>query len=441
MKRSILFFAVAALLLLPACDSFVENVDTPKDSAGGEGLNNPEQVPFILNGVRAQWADTHDNITLAASLLSDQFRFGINGDATFPTYFQLDTGIPERQSNTVDAVFNALGQYRFLADDAVRRINQNIEFTEDAPISKQEALFQATLHGGIARYYYAAYIGLNPREGGGVIDRSAFVPSDAMYDSAAVKVQRALDQFASTDRQRKLANSVLAKIELYDGDYGEAATFAANGLQEGDDPFNVSYSVQDLNEWWNNAGRGRVQVVAQDDSLGPNVVPSHRTDITIRDFRNVVAQNPAELARAPLVGVTQDAAFTDSLNDPNAIEFAQDKYPSEGAPIPFVNWQEVNLIRAELAIRGAGSGDPTSLIDAVRASYGLDPLSDDPDLETVAVERDRTLFGQGDRLVDQRRFEFVPWHLVETFQGQTTWRHIPISQAEIDDNPNLNPSQ
>lgn len=439
MKRSFILTVLAALLLLPACDSFVEEVDRPKDSAGGDQLNNPDQVPFILNGVRAQWADATDFTTLAASLLSDQFRFGINGDATFPTYFQLDSGIPERQSNTVDAAFNALGQYRFLADDAVRRIN-NIEFGDEAPVSKSEALFTAHLHGAVARYYMATYFGLNPREGGGVIDRSDFIPSNAMYDSAAVKVDAALSQSGLSERQQKIANSVLAKIELYDGDYSEAATAAANGLQEGDAPFEIKYSVQDTNEWWSNAGRGRVQVVAQDGAVNPNVEPSYRTDINIRDFRSVVAENPGEQSRTTLVGVTEGAGFTDSLTAEDAIEFAQDKYPSEGAPIPFVNWEEMNLIRAELAARGASDGNPTDLVNAVRSSFGLDELSDAGNLETIAVERDRTLFAQGDRLVDQRRFDFIPWHLNESFQNQTTWKYIPISQAELDDNPNLNPS-
>jgi hypothetical protein len=451
MKRFILFFAAVSLLLLPACDSFVENVEEPKESTGSESLNSPVEARFIVQGIQAKWADTHDFITLSASLLSDQFRFGLNSDATFPTYFQLDAGIPERQSNTVDAVAQELGQYRFLADDAVRRFNQEIEFDETATLTQNEALFAAHLHGAIARYYYATYIGLNPQQGGGVIERSEFIPSNAMYDSARVKVQQALD-VAPDSSSMAFANSVLAKINLYDGQYESsrydaAADVIEDGpvLEAGSDPVNVLYSVQEENEWWQNAGISRVQVVAQDSLLRQSVAASHRTDIELRAFDGVIENNPDELARVPLVGVTARAGFVE-FGSPEAVEAAQNKYPQNTSPIPFINWQEVNLIRAELALRGASNEDPLALINEVRTSYGLGTLSSlgsnmTERMETLAAERDRTLFAQGDRLADQRRLDVLPWHLVDTFQAQETWRWIPISQAEIDDNPNLNPEQ
>lgn len=421
MKRYVLFLALLALVALPACDSFVENVDDDIDSASPSGLEDVSQVPFALNGVLAQWADTHDLTTLAADLLSDQMIFGSNGDATFPTYADLDNGIPALNSNTVDGAFFALGQYRFLADRTAGLIQSlDFESAEEVPISREEALFQSYLHAGIARYYYATYFGLNPREGGGVIDGGEFIPSDAMYDSARVQFDRAA-QFVSSEESERVLNSVIARNELYDGDYGEAAAFALEGMVEGDNAFEVLYSISDNNEWWVNAGRGRFQVVAAER------------------FGELITEEPAELARVPLVAITQDASVTE-IGAEDAIEFAQDLYPERGTPINFVTWQENALMLAELGLRGEdiGGQSPLDLVNAVRASHSLDPLSS-VDLNTIAVERDRELFARGARLVDQRRFsdDILAFHLPDRVEGMRTWTYLPITSEERAANDNL----
>lgn len=434
-----LFLALALVFVTGACDAFVDGVDEPIDTASSGALNDEDQVPFAINGVLAQWADTHDAVTVASDLLSDQFRFGTNGNATFPQYIEIDTGIPERTNNTVDGVFNNLGQYRFLADDLANRIESGqIEFTEDAPVSRNEALYEARLHGGIARYYYATYFGLNPREGGGVINRSAFIPSTAMYDSAKVKLDQAIER-APSEADAKISNSIAARNELYQGDFEAAAGYIQNGMVSGDDPFNVLYAVNDNNEWWNQAGRGRVQIVASDNQVNSSTAGAYRDVDGLRNFTEIVLNTPAEAARTPLVGIQEGPAFADSLTEEGVFEAAQDKYPEQPSPITFMSWQESDLIRAELAVRGALDADPLALVNGVRESFDLEPRTGSVTLEVIAEERDRTLFATGARLVDQRRFDFVEWHLVDELQGQTTWQYLPITQSEINDNDNINP--
>lgn len=456
-KLLLLFTALLLVVTLPACDTFVSEVDDPITSASDEALNDPDQLPFATTGVFVEFAETHDVLTLAADLLSDQFRFGTNGDATFPTYDNLDSGTPQLDGNTVDGVFSALGQYRFLADRLIERVDavNEGEGFDDAPVSETEVLFNANLHGGIARYWYAAYFGLNPREGGGVIDQSAFIPSADMYDRARSKLEAALNQvnfegkltfvnsagnevplsYGSNAAQRqRMVNSLLARIEFNQGNYQEAAQFAQNGLQEGDTPLVTQHNDQSSNEWWNNAGRGRVQVVAADDQVNSNV-PAPIVDV--RSFIEIANENPQELNRIPLVGVTQDASFV-GLDDPTAIEFAQDKYPSRGTPVAVISWQENHLMLAEIAQRDGDSDTALNLVNAVRASHDIDPL-DSVDLPTLIAERDKELFAEGARLLDQRRVEdsILPWHLPETVGAQQTWQFLPITQQERNDNPNL----
>jgi hypothetical protein len=460
-KRYLLLPALLLLVLLPACDSFVESVDQPVDSADDEALNNPNELDFVINGAYVEFNETHDLITVAADLLSDQFRFGTNGDATFPTYRRIDSGIPELNDNTVDGAFNALGQFRFLSDrivDRVAAIDQIDGGFDAAPVSRNEALYQSNLLGGIARYFYASYFGLNPREGGGVIEQSAFIPEAAMYDSSRAKLNEALalaDQFEASGNvpstgdgatRVRLINSLIARTHLNQNNFAQAATFAVNGLQEGDSPLFTLHNTQSPNEWWVQAGIGRTQSVVQDNTLNPDVPAPPFGIEGFRSFPTIVENEPEELNRIPLGGMLSNGVPV-ARDSADAIEFLQEKYPEQESPIRVISWQENYLILAEAAIRGedisaaAANGIPTTaleLVNAVRASYEIDPLGS-IDLAGVVAERDKELFAEGARLIDQRRIDdsILPWHLPEQVGTQQTWQYLPITQQERNDNPNL----
>jgi len=449
MRHSLILFCAALLLgTLSACDSFVGEVDRPKDSAPSELLNTPQDVRFLATGVQTQGANATGFATRTAALLSDQFRFGLNGDATFPTFAEPDRGVPSLQNTSVGDVTRALGEYRRLADDLIDAAERPDEYPEGAPITEQEAKFIGHLHGAIARYYYATYTGRNPREGGGVINQSQFIPSPAMYDSARVKFNRALE-LATNARDSAVVRSLHARSALYAGtQFGantsgynnalqRAATLASNGLAPGDADFSAKYSVQSVNPWWDQAGPGRFQFVAMDNQIDDLVLGSHKDLSTIRSFKEVLADNPEEESRIPV----------DEIELDSGTELGQTKYPSRPSPTPYISWEEVHLIRAELELRGvdAGSASALELVNEVRADgtlpgssdgFGLDDLSS-IDLARLAVERDRTLFAQGQRLPDQRRLSAVDWHLVDSFQGQTTWQYLPITSQERDNNPNF----
>ena len=456
-KLLLLFTALFLAVALPACDSFVQEVDQPIDSAADDALNDANELDFVISGVYVEFAESHDLITIIADLMSDQFRFGINGDATFPTYRRIDSGVPELNDNSVDGAFNALGQYRFLADRVAQRvaaIDQTEEGFTGAPVSRSEALYNSNLHGGIARYFYAAYFGLNPREGGGVIDRSAFIPSAAMYDSSRAKLTRALDladsfeasgnvpSYGNAGARTRMVNSLIARTYLNQGNYEDAAQFAVNGLQEGDAPFQTLHNIQSPNEWYQQAGISRTQSVVQDDQL-QNDVPQPPSGVELRSFLEIVNENPQELNRIPLFGITQTGTPV-QFASPDAIEYLQGKYAEEAAPIRVMSWQENYLMLAELDQRGvdisgfSGPATALELVNAVRASHSIDPL-DSVDLPTIIAERDKEMFAEGVRLIDQRRIDdsILPWHLPEQVGTQQTWQYLPITQQERNDNPNL----
>jgi hypothetical protein len=122
-------------------------------------------------------------------------------------------------------------------------------------------------------------------------------------------------------------------------------------------------------------------------------------------------------------------AIDTSKVSPYGTYYRQDMYPEQGSPITVLTWQEMNLVRAELALRGQGGGDALALVNAVRASHSIDPLAA-VDLDALIVEREKELFTTGARLIDQRRFD--QWHL-----GDDTWQYLPITRSERANNPNV----
>lgn len=420
MKRLLVLWSCSFLLasFLVGCDSYVEDIDPPIDTIPDERLNDPAQIPFLVQGVHARFADTYGGLALLSGGLSDELFFDQNvPNATFPTYRQIDEGNILLDNNSVDGVLNGLGELRFLADNLVDRIDNNIS---DAPADQATlGRFVGYFYGGVARYFWATYFGLNPEEGGGVIDAGPFIPSPQMYDIALEKLNAALQHLPlelqvggtsfTQDQLRRLVYSVIARVYLFKGEYAEAAQAARNGMQRGDPPFQALFSIEAPNDFYFGAGRGRTQFVAD------------------WRFATYLQNNPSEAARILLrtiLGVDRQTTY-----------YGQDKYPAQESPIPFMTWQENHLMLAELgALRGQNIGGrlPLSLINEVRGSHGLNPYPDGTPVteDLILEERDKELFVQGIRLPDQRRFN--RWHL-----GAGTWRYLPITQNERNANPNL----
>ena len=391
--------ACALLLALGACSDFTQSVDPVIDQVPDERLNNEAQVNFLITGVKVRFATTHDNLMVAASGLSDEFIFDSRvPNATFPQFQEIDLGDITLDNNSVDAAFFPLGELRYFADDLIRRANA---ITVSNANLKQRAIFTGYLYGGIARYLYAAYIGLNPTEGGGVIDNGPFIPSAQMYDLALESFQQALNH-AADDYDRRVVNSLRARIYLIRGDYANARTFALQGLAAGDAPLQSLHSTESTNYYWQQAGLGRPQFVCNDRFLA------------------YVTADPAEAARISLAPITGRGG---------AVFQRQAKYATDSSPIDFISWQENELMLAELDLRLGDAIAALSKVNALRASHKIGALAA-IDLNGLLVERDKELFVTGIRLVDQRRFG--RFHL-----PAGRWQFLPITDDKRNNNPNF----
>ncbi len=405
MKKTFILLSAMMLIAFTGCDTYVEEVDLPIDSIDDTQLNDESQVEFTIKGVQSRFSTTFDRIAVFAGGLSDEFIFDQNvPNATFPSFQEMDIGDITFANNSNDGLYNDLGELRFFADNLLLRLQEVT--IEDAEL-KNEAEFTANLYGGLARYFFATYYGLDKRQGGGVItdnpdEPGPFVPSDQMYVQALDKLSSA--RALADDYHTRVINTVIARIHLFQGNYADARAAAAAGMVDGDEPFFSLHAVDNTNYYWSQAGAGRNQWVA---------------DFRFNDY---IQADAAEAARLPLSEVTG--------NDGTTIYYRQNLYPARETPLPFAKWQENELMLAELDLRDADAGSALTRINAVRAASGLAALAA-ADMTVLTDERDKELFTMGLRLVDQRRMDGL-WHL-----GPDTWWFLPITQGERNINPNF----
>lgn len=413
-----------------SCAEYAQGVARPIDLITDDLLTDENQVQFLTNGVQRQFSLAYSQMTSLAGLLSDEFIYDTRvPNATFPTFLDIDLGIIQLDNNSGNNQWATLGNMRFTADNFAERIEKT---TFSTPAAKSAALYTANLYGGIVRFWYAAYYGLEPNRGGGVINGGPFVPSAEMYALAVAKFQIALAN-ASTDLQRRTVNSLIAKTQLAAERYAEARTAAQSGLRRGDAPLTALYDLGTTisNQWFFDGGRNRSQMVP---------APRFAAYIAADSLEGRIFS--ARISGSALVYTGSDAEYNTSLNTRRLLLFGpvtnsgltfhvQGRFPNQDSPMPVITWQENELILAETALRVASNADAAlTSVNNVRTFHNLAARTV-TNLDSVYIERDKQLFATGMRVIDQRRFN--RWHITTP----NAWRFLPIGQPERNTNPNL----
>lgn len=399
---------LAGLLLLPACEDFVQGVDDPIDTASPTSVQTEDQMPFFMDGVRGRFHITHDATVVIAEGLSDALVFDQRAtDATFPTFRDIDLGELTFENNSVDGPFNQLGRALFLAEELLETAAE-IDF-EDADLER-EVQFTGNVYSGLSYFYYASYYGLTTDQQGSTIDGGPFVPYTELYATAIQKFTTALNNAPSAYFER-VANSLIGRTHLYLGNFGTALSFLQNGLVAGDAPFQSQHSLESQNAFNAQAGRSRNQF-----TVDPR-------------FADFIAADSSEANRIQ-IETLPEGELASGFED--ATVWRQFKYEAV-ENIDIVSWQENNLMLAELDLRGEAVGTSArDLIDEVRVSRDVN-TSDagiTVDLDFLIEERDKELWLTGNRLIDQRRFDL--WHL-----PAGTWQWFPLTQNERNENENI----
>ncbi len=397
-----------------SCQDFVQGVQKPINTINDTDLNDEAQLPILFAGISGYLGQYWRFASMYLSTLSDEFRTveGISQNNVLPIFREFDNGTPLLERT--DREWGYLSSVRFHAQDLLDRVPK-IRFSQDS--NRLKCLFVGYFHIALVQHHYAAFWGISPRQGGGVLLGGPFIPSSQMHDSALANFNRALLS-VRTDYERRLVNSFIARIHLLEGRKKECLTSARLGLREGDAPMSLLYPPTTQNVWSDNAG------------LNHQIIPADR-------FHDYVKAEPAEAGRIPLsVG-----------NAPVANRiipyYVQAKYDADVSPIDLITWEETSLMIAEMLVLDNDAAAALVEVNRVRAAVRRVPgiaalaLRSTTNLDSIRLERQKQLFATGLRILDQRRFN--DWHFPPSL-ANTAWYYLPISQRERNSNPNLPPN-
>ena len=416
-----LILIFASIAFLASCEDFVNDYEQPNDTIGDDQFASSTDAQFLIRGVESQFALAMDQATSFSGGMSDELGFSRDMQgASFPTFEELNLAIiesngpiPVNTDNTsVTNLYNQTHEFRKHADLLLEKLETQITFNEGEEAIENDVRFKANMYAGVGRYLLGAYFALEPTQPGSPVDVGPMMTDDQLFDEALNYFNTA-ETYAS-DAQTRILNTLRARIAMMRGNTGAAATAAANGMMDTDAPVNALYNSLNGNGWYFDCGIGRAQWHVDER------------------FRTYTTDDPAESARFTYFTLP-------SSSDSTKTYIIQTKFGEEESPIRFVGWQENSLILAELAILGGDNPGGLALINQVRNSYGLSDRDDtyvednlDGDyLALLKMERDIEFFGEGMRLLDQRRWG--DWHLDESI----TWQYMPVPRSERNNNPNV----
>ena len=427
------------------CESFVENADSSVSYATDDEISSSENISFLVNGVLNDFSRAYGYVTLWADLLSDAMvNDGRVQGSTDVRGEYLDNGLYDPTVGTYAPPYQAVAQ----SWRSARSLQTKLDDMDIEADLKTEGYFTAYLYQGLSHYILGTYYGRGPSypsDGGATLNESAFIQSSDLNSSALLYLDSAASY--ANDYQTKIIHSLMARIYLYGKDYTNASQHAALGLQDGDAPFYARPGLEDPwpNWYWYEAGNNRTRytlasrfkhLLGEDfiDSNGNGMWDSTETftdcaavgaDIGQGDGVYNSALEPEESARIKVSAAPMSP-------DTPYMRYYQTKYPDSDSPITVISWQENHLMLAELALEGQSvSVSALDAVNAVRTAHGISNLSE-VNLSTLLHERDKELFCQGQRIIDQNRHSGVlNWHL-----GESTWRFLPIPLEEQLANPN-----
>lgn len=399
MKKINLYLILVLMFLVSACEDYVTDVDSFIDRVVDEDLDREDQVEFQLTGLDIATAYCVDDLFALSDALGDVLWFDkakITG-ATYQSLDEIDQAEILDDNITSGQPYDNIAELRLMSEKLLDRVQNKITF-EDQDL-KNKTIFKCYLLSGYSKYLLGSYYGNERSVGGGTINLGELLPTNTLYDMAISDVKKALEVVEEGSYNAKVANSLLARIALFQGNYTEALAYADKGLVAGDPAYTTKYNSDQTNYYRDQAGESRVQLAI--------------------DFRFVdyVAADAEEAKRLQFESeVYKGFTF-----------YKQTKYFDIVSEITLFDWQEINLIKAEIKIRNSENAD--DLVNAVRVSHNMTSMVNNLDLNGLFVERDKELWLRGFRLIDQRR--------TNAFHIAGGWQYLPIPRREKTKNPNL----
>lgn len=394
-----------AVLTLSSCDKWVNDTKLPDNTIDESQLSNIAMLGRIdkgayvygpvIAGVWRAGAVSASDLLVASGAISDEIV--PTAVPNSPFYKELDEDKLSPDNTSLFSVWSNIQNYRARAEDAISNAQSVIPADADGVKIKQAALVNARLHAGYAWMLMADYFSVSNTSHSVYADHK-----EVSHKEAYAKAQAYWEQAIPTasDVEKRLLHALLAKLGLHTGNYPFAA-------QHVDQSFTATENFSFLNTVGtvSNGFFSALNINSRDAAVDPALVAA--------------LKNTAAKARNP---VTKAAKGHWSLT-----------LFKERDPLTVSDYDEMQLIRAELVIRGLLSGNATDLVNSVISKYDPSGLSNYPAVPALTLNdmisiRRIFLSWRGTRLIDLRRFN-IDGDLTPGFTKRK-WQWIGVPEIE-----------
>jgi starch-binding outer membrane protein, SusD/RagB family len=406
---------VVAVVFAAACNELDNalNVDTPKQIPA-DGLAVPKNAALLVNGAIGDFECAYGSYVALSALLSHEMVDATQTADRWP-YDRRDVRSDDARYGVDDCtalgVYEPISTARWSAENILTYLQgwTDQEVSDRQKLMAQSAAFAAYSYVIMAEGFCQSAVNLSPAMG-----------LEELLDSAVVRFGTALTAAQAAGDQDLVNLAHVGRARAYlDLDQGQQAVADAQVVPAGFeyDMTASGASSRRYNRVFTQSGNPPTGGDAL--SVGPA-------------YRNVTWMGDPD----PRVSVL-NAGYTQTEGTP--IWF-QEKYRSQGAPIPIASYDEAQLIIAEVQ----GGQTAVDIINAFHQSAGLQPFSSsDPAAiqAHVVQERDRVLWLTGHRFFDIRRLDLTldpapgtPYHKGNVY-GSTLC--LPLPDVERNNNPNI----
>lgn len=393
------------VLMLSSCDKWVNDTKLPDNTIDESQLNSIAMLgridkgayvygPVIAGLWRAGATSASDLLVASGAIVDEIVPTAVPNS---PFYKELDEDKLTPDNTSLFSVWSNIQNYRARSEDAIANAESLSPVDADGLKVKQAALVYARLHAGYAWMLLADYFSVSNTSHSVYADHKVVSHQEA-YAKAQAYWEQAIP--TASDVEKRLLHSLLAKLGIHTGNY-PLAVLHINQSFTATENFSFLNTVGTVSNGFFNA----LNINSRDAAVDPSLVAALKTNAD--KARNLVAKAAK--------GHWSLTLF------------------KERDPLMVSDYEEMQLIRAELVIRGLLSGNATDLVNSVVVKYDASGLSNYPVLPALTLNdmvsiRRIFLSWRGTRLIDLRRFN-MDGDLTPGFTKRN-WQWIGVPEIE-----------
>ena len=436
MKNSIIYIIALFLLISVGCENRLE-IEPAQSISGDQAVSTEELLENILIGAydEAGQDESHGG---QLQVISDLL--GADDQITWGGTFLAPAEIKEKMILPDNGFISALWNNSYEVINQANIVLDNLDIVTSSPEKRSrmegEARFlRALVYFDLNRQFSAGGNGV-PLRTSGIFDYSVdlSIPrasTDDIYNLVKSDLEAAIGLLPESNdffADRYSAQALLARVNLYLGDFAAAATAADNVIQNSGHALSASFAAAFNHDADNEEDLFAFQVTSQTGSNDLIIFYASEGnggrggDITIND---------------------EYVALFDDANDERASFFYESpenggrltsKYVNQFGNVPILRLAEMHLIRAEANLMAGSSvgAAPVDDVNAVRARSGAAALAD-VDRDAILAERQRELAFEGFFIHDVKR----TGGSVAGIAADSPRLTLPIPQSEMDTNASM----